>query len=111
MEKAKAENTKRGLIPWLKLAGGILSLAVIVSVIASGYTPPGILGQVLRNNRQNDIDASPLLYSEVEQMARFEKDVREMRRRAALRAQKIQGDKLNVESDSSIPAAFNRCYR
>jgi len=31
-----------------------------------GYTPPGVAGEVLRNNLRHDIDATPLFYTEVE---------------------------------------------
>jgi hypothetical protein len=40
---------------------------------------PGILGEVLRHNQAHSIDASPLFYSEVENMAELEKDVLRMR--------------------------------
>jgi hypothetical protein len=41
-------------------------------VIASGYTPPGIGGEVLRHNQRYNIDASPLFYTEVENMSELE---------------------------------------
>ncbi len=51
---------------------GLAALAAMVSFFASGITPPGICGEVLRHNQANDIDASPLLYSEVEHMFELE---------------------------------------
>lgn len=67
---------------WLRflLAASLLALAVLF--FASGYSPPGIAGEVLRHNQENDIDASPLLYSEVEHMDRLEAGVAELRARA-----------------------------
>jgi len=50
-----------------------------VGFLMTGYTPPGIAGEVLGHNRRLDIDASPLFYSEVEHMADLEAGVRQMR--------------------------------
>jgi len=33
-----------------------------------GYAPPGPVGEVLRNNLQNHIDATALFYTEVESL-------------------------------------------
>ncbi len=68
---------------WLKFLGGLIALALIVAFFSSGYSPPGICGEVLRHNQQNNIDASPLLYSEVEHMSELEKGVKELREKAA----------------------------
>ncbi|MCK4462543.1 MAG: hypothetical protein KAW46_12110 [candidate division Zixibacteria bacterium] len=35
-------------------------------------TTPGICGEVLRHNQSQDIDASPLFYTDVENMAELE---------------------------------------
>ena len=56
----------------LRLAVGLALLASIVGFFASGYTPPGPLGEVLRHNQELDIDASPLFYTEVENMQELE---------------------------------------
>jgi len=65
-----------------RFAIGLAGLIVFFLVIASGATPPGFTGEVLRHNRANNIDASPLFYSEVEHMAELEWGVRLMRQQA-----------------------------
>ncbi len=62
---------------------GLAALAAMASFFASGITPPGICGEVLRHNQVNDIDASPLLYSEVEHMFELEDGVAAMMARGA----------------------------
>jgi len=62
---------------------GLLMLAGMIWFFSSGYTPPGICGEVLRHNQQNDIDASPLIYSDVDNMHEIEHDVMLMRRKSA----------------------------
>jgi hypothetical protein len=47
-------------------------LAAVVGFFASGYSPPGPLGEVLRHNQSEGIDASPLFYTEVENMRDLE---------------------------------------
>jgi len=60
---------------WLKFIVGLTILTLMVLFFASGITPPGVCGEVLRHNQQNDIDASPLWYMEVENMAEYEKAI------------------------------------
>ncbi len=67
---------------WLKFICGLVLIALIFAFFSSGYTPPGIFGEVLRHNQQNDIDASPLFYSEVENMSELEQGVKELREKA-----------------------------
>jgi len=54
----------------------LVLLALFAGFFISGYTPPGVLGEVLRHNQANHIDASPLFYSEVEHMAQLEEGCR-----------------------------------
>jgi len=70
---------------WLKFLSGLCLLVLTVLFFASGWSPPGVCGEVLRHNQANDIDASPLIYSEVEHMAQLEAGVLEMRREAQRR--------------------------
>ncbi len=70
---------------WLRFFIGLTGLTLFAGFFVSGYTPPGVFGEVLRHNRENNIDASPLLYSEVEHMARLEQGVRELRFEACVR--------------------------
>ncbi len=65
-----------------ELALGMVALAVFAGFFASGWSPPGIAGEVLRHNQQHNIDASPLFYSEVEHMAALEKGVEQLRVKA-----------------------------
>ena len=62
---------------------GLAMLAAFAGFFMSGYVPPGIAGEVLRHNRANNIDASPLFYSEVEHMAELERAVAERRNRTS----------------------------
>ena len=55
-----------------RLLVGIVLLAAVAGVFASGYAPPGPLGEVLRHNQAKGIDASPLFYTEVENMQELE---------------------------------------
>jgi len=66
----------------LRFLAGLLLMALLVAFFASGYTPPGIAGEVLRHNQACDIDASPLFYSEVEHMQELEAGVAELRARS-----------------------------
>jgi hypothetical protein len=70
------------LTRWLRFLLAASLLALFVLFFASGYSPPGIAGEVLRHNQENNIDASPLLYSDVEHMDRLEAGVAELRARA-----------------------------
>ena len=57
---------------------GLVILAGIFAFFSSGYSPPGVFGEVLRHNQACAIDASPLFYSEVENMAELERGVKEL---------------------------------
>jgi hypothetical protein len=50
------------------IAGGLL-LAAVVLLLMQGYAPPGPAGEVIRNNQQHDIDATPLFYTGVRSAA------------------------------------------
>ena len=60
----------------LRLAVGLLLLIGACLFFMSGLTPPGPAGAVLRHNQEHQIDASPLFYSEVENMAELEEGLR-----------------------------------
>jgi hypothetical protein len=62
----------------LRFALGSLMLLMLAGFFMSGVTPPGAAGEVLRHNRADNIDASPLFYSEVEHMSDLERGVREL---------------------------------
>ncbi|MEW5923024.1 MAG: hypothetical protein AB1746_03465 [Candidatus Zixiibacteriota bacterium] len=63
----------------LKFGIGFAAILAFYLIIAAGATPPGICGEVLRHNRANNIDASPLFYSEVENIRELQAAVQAMR--------------------------------
>jgi len=65
-ESVAHHGRPRGLAAWARFAAGALLLAGAVLALMQGYTPPGVAGEVLRNNLRHDIDATPLFYTEVE---------------------------------------------
>jgi hypothetical protein len=83
---------------WLRFLLGILALALFFGFFASGYSPPGVFGEVLRHNQAEDIDASPLLYSEVEHMQELEEGVRELR---AMAREQRESDTIQPGSDDT----------
>ncbi len=77
--KINREPLKKRL---LKFMAGLSAIVIFYIILAAGTTPPGICGEVLRHNRANKIDASPLFYSEVENIRELEAAVRAMREKA-----------------------------
>ncbi len=61
---------------WLKFLLGIFLLGGFVWFLSTGYTPPGILGEVIRHNQANQIDASPFFYGDVENMTELEEGLK-----------------------------------
>jgi len=59
---------------WLRLIAGACIILLMAAVFSSGYTPPGVLGEVIRHNREADIDASPFFYGDVENMLELIED-------------------------------------
>lgn len=53
---------------WMKLVLGSLVLASVVLFLMQGYVPPGPIGDVIRNNQKQGIDATPFFYTEVESL-------------------------------------------
>jgi len=76
---AKKMNRARA---WMRFFLALILFAAFTAFFASGYTPPGLFGKVLRHNQANDIDASPLFYTEVENMTELEDRVRIMMEKA-----------------------------
>ncbi len=75
----QSTNRTTGL---LRFFAGLLLMALLVLFFASGYSPPGIAGEVLRHNQAYDIDASPLFYTEVENMQQLEAGLAELREKS-----------------------------
>jgi hypothetical protein len=82
---------------WQKLGVGVLALAVVIVFLSSGFTPPEPVGSVLENNRKKDIDASPLFYSDVENMQELEEGVQAMRDSALADTTDTATDSTEVE--------------
>ncbi len=83
MISSESNSERAGLLSrWSRFLAGLILLSAFAGFFMSGYTPPGVFGEVLRHNQTCDIDASPLLYSEVEHMAQLEEGVRLMREAA-----------------------------
>ena len=67
VQHARRRGRGRGrLAAWVRLIAGGLLLAGAVLLLMQGYAPPGPAGEVLRNNLQRRIDATPLFYTGVE---------------------------------------------
>lgn len=64
---------------WLRFLIGLVLIILFTVFFASGYSPPGFMGKVIRHNQAHDIDASPLFYTEVEGMPAIIVDVAELR--------------------------------
>ncbi len=77
--RRKCQSADRGiLLKWFKFTAGLAALALVVLLLSSGYSPPGVAGEVLRHNQREQIDASALFYTEVENMSELEDDLRRM---------------------------------
>lgn len=74
MEKIGKESSL--LRRWIRFFAGLVILIAIITFFSSGYSPPGVFGEVLRHNQACSIDASPLFYSEVENMTELETGLR-----------------------------------
>jgi len=79
------ESLARRLVKFL---GGLVVLAAMVLFFSSGYTFPGVFGEVIRHNQEHQIDASPFFYGDVENMAEYEAGVKELRERAQARGER-----------------------
>ena len=67
---------------WCKFIIGSAILAGAVYGISTGYTPPGILGEVVRHNQEAGIDASPFFYGDVENMTELEEGLKTIMEKA-----------------------------
>ena len=74
-------------VRWLRFVLAVAVLALFIGLVASGLTPPGVFGEVLRHNQAEDIDASPLIYTDVEHMHDLEEGVRQLQSAAEQRNQ------------------------
>ncbi len=77
----KNSDTEQGELQrrLLRCGAGLIMLCALVSFFASGYSPPGVCGEVLRHNQANDIDASALFYTDVDNIAELEQGLARLR--------------------------------
>jgi len=73
---SKINTTKR----WLKLFSGLLLLSGLIAVL--GWCEPP-LGETVKHNIEENIDATPIFYGDVENMGELEEGVRELRENSA----------------------------
>jgi hypothetical protein len=66
MNEAPVTVGDRGSVAWAKFIAGTLLLTAFVLMLMQGYAPRGPAGDVIRNNQQQGIDATPLFYTELE---------------------------------------------
>jgi hypothetical protein len=88
---------------WLRFFAGLVVFLAAVLFFSSGYSPPGIFGEVLRHNQANDIDATPLFYTEVEHMPVLENGVRKLREKVDLKT----ADKNLIQPVHSIDSSIS----
>jgi hypothetical protein len=75
---------------WGKFLVGLLGLSLAVMFFGSGYTPPGICGEVIRHNQRHNIDASPFFYGDVENMLELIESAEQLYRGSGLN-EKVEG--------------------
>jgi len=68
----------------IKFAVGLLLLGGLAFFLGSGITPPGIAGEVIRHNQEHRIEATALIYSDLEDMQELEREL--AKKRAAVLA-------------------------
>lgn len=64
---------KAGLIKFLI---GIAALSLFLIVLAAGVLPADHVGGVVGHNIKNKIDATPLFYTESDELTRIEKEMK-----------------------------------
>jgi hypothetical protein len=78
MESSEINGPRIKWINGLKFLAGCAVLTGAVWFFSTGYTPPGIFGEVLRHNQANQIDASPFFYGDVENMTELEEGLMQL---------------------------------
>ena len=67
------------------ISSSIPIILLAAAFFASGITPPGVCGEVIRHNQQEDIDASPFFYGDVENMLEIIESAEQMHANAGLK--------------------------
>ena len=60
---------------WLKFLLGLAGLGLFGFLAAQDYSPPGLVGEILRHGNRSMVEATALFYSEVDEMPEYEKIV------------------------------------
>lgn len=76
----KTETQKTACRKWIRFFLGLICLLLFYGFFASGYSPPGIFGEVLRHNQDCEMDATAMFYTELERMSEYEEGILELRR-------------------------------
>jgi hypothetical protein len=82
LTKHRIDNNPGLINRLIRFMVGLSILSGMVIFFASGYTPPGICGEVVRHNQREDIDASPFFYGDVENMLELLEGAEQLRDRA-----------------------------
>jgi hypothetical protein len=86
---------------WSRFFIGVFGLVAVVFFFTRGATPPGVFGEVIRHNRAAAIDATPLFYSEVENIVEIQAGLAEWWGRAGT---------VHIDSSHAVGAlAAPRC--
>ena len=84
MKTRKHNKTNIVLISWVKFIIGAAGIAALALFFGSGYAPPGVCGEVIRNNQAHHIDASPFFYNDVENFTEIVEAAEQLRGEARL---------------------------
>lgn len=66
---------------YIKLIAGCAALFMILLAVSSGKIPTGGEGSVIEHNLKEKRDATPLIYSESEEMPRLQQNLSEIKLR------------------------------
>ncbi|NIS54377.1 MAG: hypothetical protein GWN94_25335 [Phycisphaerae bacterium] len=66
---------------YIKLIAGCAALFIVLLAAASGRIPTGGEGSVIEHNLKEKRDATPLIYSESDEMPRLEQDLSDIKLR------------------------------
>ena len=70
---------------WLRLAAGLLLFGALFLFLAALPSIPGSAGEVLRHNLESDIQATALIYQDLDRMPELTERAERLRRLAAER--------------------------
>jgi hypothetical protein len=83
---------------WLRLGVGTAVLATVFALLSQGPLVPGVAGRVLEHNREHDLEATALFYSDLERMPEIQARLERKRGQIYLSGKRGQ-IYLSAESD------------